>query len=412
MLLKPYFNIEIGGKIDGDKGSVKVDVPWTGSSLIHSGTSIGGTYKDKYGNQGTIHGTVTQSSATAPITVRLNNTVVNRNNRLVTITGTAWGYETIRITVTGAGGASETTTITGSGDYDNAGSGPYNWVFTPRVGEDGDYTVTVSYDDLAGGDATVSFKVDRAVKPSVVTFKPYDYATTTVVAGVTEPNATVVLTMNGKELARGRADAQGYYRLIGEVPTEEGNEAMIGRVDRTNYLVVDITDEAGNVEHVVFDQYTHSNENYPARIVGLGKWVVDEADSENWTMATKLPQGETTVPLLLGGVYKVGELKVNRNGGTVTASYTLDESIVTEELLESVKEQMLVFGGMPVKNGASEDKKCASLANGGSVTLDVADDAAIWLVTNIDIVVKDIDEMLYQTANQPFDFSNSPLYIG
>ena len=74
--------------------------------------------KDKYGNQGTIHGTVTQSSATAPITVRLNNTVVNRNNRLVTITGTAWGYETIRITVTGAGGASETTTITGSGDYE------------------------------------------------------------------------------------------------------------------------------------------------------------------------------------------------------------------------------------------------------------------------------------------------------
>ena len=254
------------------------------------------------------------------------------------------------------------------------------------------------------------------MKPSVVTFKPYDYATTTVVAGVTEPNATVVLTMNGKELARGRADAQGYYRLIGEVPTEEGNEAMIGRVDRTNYLVVDITDEAGNVEHVVFDQYTHSNENYPARIVGLGKWVVDEADSENWTMATKLPQGETTVPLLLGGVYKVGELKVNRNGGTVTASYTLDESIVTDEMLESIDEQMLVFGGMPtlaeVKNGASEDKKCASLANGGSVTLDVADDAAIWLVTNIDIVVKDIDEMLYQTANQPFDFSNSPLYIG
>lgn len=395
-------------------GSTQVPVTWSGSSLIHSGTGISGQYVDKFGNPGRISGTVGMSAAKAPITVKLNSSTFNKRNSLVTISGTAWGYETIRISVTGAGGWSETTTIAGSGDYDSAGSGPYNWVFSPRVGEDGEYFVSVSYDDLSGGSASTSFTVDRAVKPNVVIMRPYDYASFAVVAGITEPNAAVTLTINDYELAKGRADSQGYYRLIGEVPNDPNNDALIGRVDRTNYLVLNITDGAGNTENIVFDQFSHSNENYQARIVGLGKWVVDEDDKVNWATATPLNEGTTTVPLLLGGVYKVGELRVKRSGNTVSATISDDDdSFLNNDLITSLNEKLLVFNGKPsmsdVLNGSD---KMATLKNGGSVTLEADADAALYLVANIDIQVSDIDEMLYQVADQPYDLSGSQLYNG
>ena len=389
---------------------------WTGETLIHSGTAMSVTFNDLYGNPGTCEGVVGRSPVSVNPSVGTNpETYYNQRSNYLGISGVACGYETIIIEVSGADNLRETIKVAGTGDWDAGAAANYSWGFTPREGMDGEYTIRVFYDDVNGASVETTITVDRQIKPVSVMMIPYDLCAKAIIAGVTEPESTVALSLSGTTLGTAQTDRFGRFQLLADVPDIEDNDDFNGYVDRNNFITVTLTDKAGNRETITYDAFEHPNRDYATRIVPLGRWIVDEDDGEKWATVVPVQAGEQSLPLLLGGLYEVGTLNIARDGATVTASYELNEEILDPEIYTEFVESLKLFTVLPTAAEAVEGEtrrgSVFTLANGEAAELSgVADGAALYLVADLALVADDIDEMLDAVYETPYDFAHSQQY--
>jgi MYXO-CTERM domain-containing protein len=155
----------------------------------------------------------------------------------VTVAGATEANATVTISVTGM--APVITTADASGNYSTS-------VALPAT--DGSYGVTVQATDVAGNDSPASSPltvvVDRTAPASAPTVSPalpaLTNAASVTVAGVTEPNATVTVFVDGALAVTTTANGAGAYSVATPLPP----------ADATYAVTVRAADPAGNLSPV------------------------------------------------------------------------------------------------------------------------------------------------------------------
>jgi MYXO-CTERM domain-containing protein len=155
------------------------------------------------------------------------------NAASLTVAGTTEANATVTISVTGMTPA--TTVADASGNYS---------VSVTLPAADGSYAVTVKATDAAGNDSPTSAPatvvVDRTGPASAPTISPALPSLTNVasvtVSGVTEPNATVMVLVDGALAVTTSADGAGAYSVAAPLPPS----------DATYSVQVRASDHAGN----------------------------------------------------------------------------------------------------------------------------------------------------------------------
>ena len=188
--------------------------------------------------------------------------------------------------------------------------------YTVIPGKDGLATASIEAKDEAGnpGEGTVSFVVDTSPpgKPILDPLPPVVNTRRLKMSGLAEPNSTLLLVLNGKELEAGKVSSSGRFSNI-DLELEEGN----------NDIWMKAMDDAGNVGpesdrvRVFADTIkpmaqlfgpTSWETGIPIEFDGSGSSDNDEVTSYTWDMgdgSPKISGKKISYMYLVPGKYKV-----------------------------------------------------------------------------------------------------------
>ena len=328
-----------------------LDVSFSGSNLIPTGTAVEVTYADQVGNEGKGSTVATRTRVNTPITIKIRPEMnaagyLNGRSNLLVVSGSACSCEPLQVT---CADMSQTTFASQKQVWsDDNGS----WEITfdmARLPEGSDFRISAEYMDVDGTSASMTARYNAYVAMPIVT-SPI-FRTMPYIGGMTETGTNMLLYIGDKTYSMD-VDEYGHFMM--------NNIDILMPGDQ---FTIQVNDIAGNTNIL---EFTVPQAGDPAttggKVSAIGKYSFNGGkDSSSFSCATpvnlnSLSAGDLELPMLLGMAYKVGTYKVSRteNGFTVTSNLN-PEVFKTPGSYKESNQRLRVYSSEPGSGSSGQE---------------------------------------------------------